>query len=350
MNKKILNRVVELKKKAKQIPEELISLDLYAKFRKETARDEVYNEIDKIKDEKNKLIREIVGFFNAILEGDSIYFENITKLSFEPKGVMYNLEHFKNNASWTEDRKRLINLLEILENEIKEKANLPQKINMRLTNSKAIIIAALIGIIPAILTYFFKPEKSIIDIHKDYYNKIIPKINRAPGYKSYVYPNMCIGFSAPTSWTIEDAAAVFAGSEFSLVKRYEETGGIIGVKFRIQAVQKNYINNIEKEIENQLKVLEKIDSDTTVKDEIIGGKLSKCFSYKQRTGRLYGDIKLFFVRLIPEVKLVIIAFARHESSDQKEFWNEFNLIKQSIYFDISEVKKRIQSMKKIQQK
>ena len=214
----------------------------------------------------------------------------------------------------------------------------------KLSNSQTAIVVALIGIIPAILTYIIKPEKSLTDINKESHHTIIQKVHNVPGYKNYAYPNMCLGFAAPSSWSLEDAAANFAGSELDLVKRYEQTGGIIGVKFRIQSVQKNYINNIEIETKNQLAVLKKIDPTTTVKDVTISGRHAKCFSYKQKTGELYGDIKLFFVRLIPEVKLVIVAFARDESSDEEEFWDQFNVIKHSIYFDTSEIEKRTKLM------
>ncbi|WP_460219411.1 hypothetical protein [Psychroserpens sp. MEBiC05023] len=130
MNKKTLKRLVELKKEAKKLPKQLLSernYEIYTDAKSEEDSAQVYNEIAKIKGDKNKLIRKILGFFSANLENDSIYFKQLSELTFSPKEGVFNTVHYRNNEAWSNDRIGLINLLDILQNEIKEKMNLPKE-------------------------------------------------------------------------------------------------------------------------------------------------------------------------------------------------------------------------------
>ncbi|MHB0757001.1 hypothetical protein [Polaribacter sp. M15] len=130
MNKKTLRRLIELKKEAEKLPKELLSeknYKIYTDAKSEEDSAHVYNEIAKIKGDKNKLIRKILGFFSANLEDNSIYFKQLSELTFSPKEGIYNTVHYRNNEAWANDRIGLINLLEILQNEIKEKMNLPKE-------------------------------------------------------------------------------------------------------------------------------------------------------------------------------------------------------------------------------
>src|SRR5262249_6979573 len=150
------------------------------------------------------------------------------------------------------------------------------------------------------------------------------------GYVRYVYPNLGLGLQTPAQWTVEDFAATFAGGEFDIVKRYEDTKGIVGMKFRYRSVQKNYINDINAEIKNHRDVLEKIDPNVKIEDTTINGKPAKLWRYNQPTGKRIGDIRWYWLRLIPEVKLEIICFVYQDSKDHDEFWQEVDNIINSL--------------------
>lgn len=171
-------------------------------------------------------------------------------------------------------------------------------------------------------------------------NRIVAQIPAKQGYTRHVYPNLGLGVQSPAQWTVEDFAAKFAGGEFDLVKRYEDTKGIVGMKFRYRSVQKNYINDINAEIENQRHVLEKIDPKTIIKDTTINGKPAKVWQYNQATGERIGDIRWYWVRLIPEVKLEIICFIYTNSTDRNEFWNEVDNIIKSLVIDETHIGER----------
>lgn len=130
MERKILDRLIELKKEVESLPEQLLTEKIFDDFTSTNVEEDkahVYNEISRIKEHKNKLFRKIIGFFNTHLENDSIYYKHLNELTFSPKEGIFNLIHYKNNEAWLNDKKGLINLLEILENELTEKMNLPKE-------------------------------------------------------------------------------------------------------------------------------------------------------------------------------------------------------------------------------
>ncbi|MGY3053773.1 hypothetical protein ACVWYG_001974 [Pedobacter sp. UYEF25] len=129
MERKALNRLIKLKEEAESLPKELVTeknFDSIIDSNSEEDKQHTYNEISNIREQKNKLIRKLIGFFNAHLEDDSIYYNHLNKLTFFPKEGIFNTIHYKNNEAWVQDRKGLINLIEILENELTEKMNLPK--------------------------------------------------------------------------------------------------------------------------------------------------------------------------------------------------------------------------------
>jgi hypothetical protein len=129
LNKQTLNRILELRKEAEMIPEELLSernYEIYVGTKVDEERAEVYNELSQIRENKDKLIRKILGFFSANFDDDSVYYTQLSKITFRPKEGIFNTIHYKNNEAWRIDRDKLLNLLEILENEIRETMNLPK--------------------------------------------------------------------------------------------------------------------------------------------------------------------------------------------------------------------------------
>ena len=212
-----------------------------------------------------------------------------------------------------------------------------------MTAAQAAVIAALIAIVPAsvsgIVSGFVSYKNSVAALKEELdplaqmRDRILSQIPTRPGYTRYVYPNLGLGIQTPAQWTTEDFAAKFAGGEFDIVKRYEDTKGIVGMKFRYRSIQKNYINDINAEIDNQRHVWEKIDPNVTISDTTINGKPAKVWSFNQPTGKRVGDIRWYWVRLIPEVKLEIICFIYTDSEDRDEFWDEVNDIINSLVID-----------------
>ncbi len=212
-----------------------------------------------------------------------------------------------------------------------------------MTAAQATVIVALITIVPAgvtgLISGFVSYKNSVAAIKKELdpiaqtKQRIASQIPKRPGYTRYVYPNLGLGLQTPAQWTTEDFAAKFAGGEFDLVKRYEDTKGIVGMKFRYRSVQKNYINDINAEIDNQRHVWEKIDPNVSIEDTTINGKPAKVWKYNQTTGKRIGDIRWYWVRLIPEVKLEIISFIYTDSTDREEFWEEVDDIIHSLVID-----------------
>ena len=220
---------------------------------------------------------------------------------------------------------------------------MPGKTWRDVTGAQAAVIAALIGIVPAgisgIVSGIVSSKNSVAELKKELdpitqtRDRIIKQLPNRPGYVRYVYPNLGLGLQTPAQWTVEDYAATFAGGEFDIVKRYEDTKGIVGMKFRYRSVQKNYINDINAELENQRDVWKKIDPNLTLGDTTINGKPAKLWHYNQSTGERTGDIRWYWLRLIPEVKLEIVCFIYTDSKDRDEFWREVDEIMKSLVID-----------------
>ncbi len=225
----------------------------------------------------------------------------------------------------------------------KEVTNERKKFWGGMTQAQAAVLIAIIAIVPpgisGILSGYVSYKSSVsamkdeLDPLQQSYKRISAQIPQRIGYQKHLYPTLGLGLLAPLSWSTEDAAAKFAGGEFDLVKRYEDTKGIVGMKFRIRSVQKNYINDIQAELKNQKDVWEKIDPNVQLLDTTINGKPAKLWKYNQRTGKRIGDIRWYWLRLVPEVKLEIIAFIYTDSFDRKEFWNEVDDVIGSLVFD-----------------
>ncbi len=152
------------------------------------------------------------------------------------------------------------------------------------------IIALISGIL---LSYTFqsnlKKPSNFLDESRE---RIDLKISDRIGYKKCIYPNIAIGFLIPDSWMQEDQVARFGGSEFELVKRYEDSKSAVGIQFRLRSVQKNYINDPETEVKNQLDLMSKIDSNVVVKDITVFDRPGKEFILRQSTGKRMGIVRV----------------------------------------------------------
>ncbi|AZI32766.1 hypothetical protein [Kaistella carnis] len=123
MNKNTLSRLQELKNGVEKLPNILLSesdFNNYYGGKTEEERAIIDNKLAKIHEEKNKLMRQIIGFFNANLDENSNYYTSLSRITFRPKEGIYNVGHYKNDEAWRNDKNNLLNLLDILESEIKE--------------------------------------------------------------------------------------------------------------------------------------------------------------------------------------------------------------------------------------
>jgi hypothetical protein len=198
------------------------------------------------------------------------------------------------------------------------------------------VLIALIGIIPACLTAFFgyvQGTKST-DSHQATIELATKRIafnqSNNPNFKELTYPNYGISLLAPVSWTSEDGPARLAGGEFNLVQRYEDTKGAIGMNFRLRPVQPNYINDLPMQIANMKDTLVASFGNATVEDVTISGLAGKVFEYENPTGKRKMKVRLYWIRLVPEVQLQILCAQYTDAADASEFWKNSDQIISSV--------------------
>ncbi len=210
-----------------------------------------------------------------------------------------------------------------------------------LTQPKAMIIVALIGLIPAIITGLItwnagkpKREMSREAVAVSAAAARLDDSLRAPsGFQKKIYPNLGFGFIAPKAWQVEDYTTRFGIADIDVVQRYTEAKAVIGVGYNLVPVQPNYVNDINQEISNQSHVWEKIDPGLQVVDDTIAGFPAKRFDYTQKTGKRVGQIRTYWVRILPEVKLQIACFTYTDEPDQEQFWKDAQRVVESTQVD-----------------
>lgn len=210
----------------------------------------------------------------------------------------------------------------------------------RLSDAQATILAALVAVLPSITTgvatYIAKPERETV-----VRRTLLEKIPSRSGWTPHSYPLLGLAFLAPSSWVSDDAAARVAGGDADVIKRYEgDSGAAIGVQFRVQSVQLNYINAPNKQVANQLDVDRTRDPDASVHDAVVGGWPAKLFEFSLPTGQRRGEVRRYWLRLIPEVQLEILAFIYEDSPDREEFWSEVDILVDTVVIDSAEFQRR----------
>ncbi|WP_437856153.1 hypothetical protein [Sorangium sp. So ce363] len=203
------------------------------------------------------------------------------------------------------------------------------------SRGKSTVLIAAIGALPACLTAvlgYLQGSKSTDAAKAEAElsaKNITLQFSENPNFKRLSYPNYGLSLFAPVSWTMEDSPARLAGGEFNLVQRYEDTKGAVGMNFRLRPVQPNYINDPASQVKNQLDVLEKISA-VQVGDVSISGMTGKLFDYETPTGARKMRIKLYWVRLVPDVQLQIICAEYTDSKGATEFWRDVDQVLSSI--------------------
>ncbi|MEQ1840234.1 MAG: hypothetical protein ABL994_07495 [Verrucomicrobiales bacterium] len=202
-------------------------------------------------------------------------------------------------------------------------------------------IVAASGIFVTAATFMFAPRSATETAHNAANTRIRARFCAPPGFITHSYSSLCVGLMAPDAWSSEDAAVRFGGGDADLIKRYEDTKGTVGLKLRLRNVQKNYINDITTEVSNQFDVWKHIDPNVTVADTTVSGMPAKVFQYKQKTGQRVGDVRVYWLRIVPQVKLDILAFIYDDAPDKTEFWKEIDAIVSSILIDDQGIKDRV---------
>lgn len=198
------------------------------------------------------------------------------------------------------------------------------------------VLIALVGIVPATLAAVFgylqgrKSTDENAARNEIESKKLEFRRSLNPGFRELTYPNYGISLTVPVSWSIEDSPALLAGGEFNLVSRYEETAGAIGMNFRLRPVQPNYIKDISAQIENQIETFKKNFPGAEVKDITITGLAGKLFTYSVSTGKRKMLIRLYWIRLVPDVQFQIQCAQYEDAADFDKFWKETDQIIDSI--------------------
>jgi hypothetical protein len=201
----------------------------------------------------------------------------------------------------------------------------------RLTPAQATLLAALIGVVPAAITGVVAYQAASGPSARSLQGNLKSKLSPRTGFTAKIYPRLGLAFMSPDGWAVDDAAVSLGGGEIDIVKRYETTRAAIGVKFRVRSVQPNYVDHHDVEIQNELDPLLKIDPTASATEVIIGGRVPATFiQYKKPTGQLVGDVRYWWIRLDPRVKLEIYSFVYTTSPDRDEFWKEVNEILSSV--------------------
>lgn len=201
---------------------------------------------------------------------------------------------------------------------------------------QATLLAALLAAIPSSITgvaaYRNAPTRD--EVAQRTTARIQTQVLLRPGYKRVLFERIGLGLLVPMAWSIDDAAYAFGGSDIDLIRHYDEKTNSIaeGVKFTIRAVQGNYVNAPQIEVNNQLDVFRKFDPEARVERAAIGGHDATVFSYRQSTGQRTALVHRYWLRLANRIKLDIISFTNLGES-RADFESEVRDILNSVVLD-----------------
>jgi hypothetical protein len=188
LEEKALKRITEFKQEIEKLPDEIYTQEEFSNYNNETSEEEkkkiVKIQFDRL-DEKEKIKRKLLGFFAAYLDDNSNYYSLLENITFRPKEGIWNSFHYRNNEAWKEDKKKLLILLELIENEFTEKLA-QQKSKPKTAFQERDIFSS--GIFWTILTVFcgvayflglYKAEYDKTTIEKDLKEQKIINVNQA---------------------------------------------------------------------------------------------------------------------------------------------------------------------------
>jgi hypothetical protein len=161
MSIKLISRLNELISEVKSLPTDIYTKSEFDEY--SNSSDEEKGTVTKLQwdriEAKNKIYRKILAFFNAHIPEKEEYFSQLSSITFRPKEGIYNSFHYRNNEEWKSDRKKLINLLELLKSELEE-SKYAQKKSESIFNSR--LFWAIISIVGT-TTYFLGTYITTLD-------------------------------------------------------------------------------------------------------------------------------------------------------------------------------------------
>jgi hypothetical protein len=162
---------------------------------------------------------------------------------------------------------------------------------------------------------------------------ILARLPSWAGQERLAFPRIGLGFVAPTSWRKDDLL-MKAGGQISLERDYDPQDKSVaqGIQFAVLATQDNYVNDPQREVQNQLDVLQKIDPKASVVDVNLAGRNGKKFTYHQRTGQRLAYIERIWIPLKGRAKLQALVFSNIDRG-RDEFLKEAALVLSSVVID-----------------
>ncbi len=169
MEKISLNKINEFKQEIENLPDEIYTEQEFSNYNSETSKERKDKIVDvqfKRLEEAQKIKRKLLSFFALHLDDDSNYYTLLGKITFRPKEGIWNSFHYKNNEAWLEDKKKILILLELIENEFTYKLKLPKSKKVNAFQEKDIFSSALFWTILTIscgFAYFLGLYKAEFD-------------------------------------------------------------------------------------------------------------------------------------------------------------------------------------------
>jgi hypothetical protein len=198
------------------------------------------------------------------------------------------------------------------------------------------VALAAIGIVPACLTAVLgylqgtKSSDTVFAQSELSAKKIVLSRKPNPNFQELTYANYGVSLAVPTGWTVEDGPARLAGGEFNLIHRYEADKSAIGMNFRLRPVQPNYINDMASQVTNQRDAYIAVAKDVSVSDVSISGQAGKMFRFVQASGRRSMQVRVYWLRLVPTVQLVVLCAQYTDAADRDEFWRDVDYVVSSM--------------------
>jgi hypothetical protein len=167
------------------------------------------------------------------------------------------------------------------------------------------------------------------------------------GFEEKIYSDVGLGFLVPEHWKTNDAVQRVGGGEIFLVRDSDPRTGraIQGLTLKFENVRPVYRNDEKKEVDNQLKILQRYDLKAQVKDCSIASYNAKEFYYTYTVGGMNVPVKFICVRLMPHVSLQIGVVSELKKVERYAFDEDVRKILDSIVLDkikISEYQQRLQ--------
>lgn len=221
----------------------------------------------------------------------------------------------------------------------KRQGNAPHRTWRSLSDPQAIVIAALVAVIPLLMTLLItlksrppeKPEFNPSAQMRADIQALLPKPNDE--IKVMVYERMCFGFVTPENWEIHDTATYFGGGRIMASKRPGEDMSQIGVEFHVRSWLDRYtVPTFEDYANLMLQEHEQVFENVTLNQLNLQGNAAYYVDYdlsNESEASVLKNGRLYTVLLTKPLLLNMISRIPINDSGT-EFWQEVEQIVDSI--------------------